>query len=308
MATRPFDLFDRRHDAVLRVAVHQVVDARYEGVGVAETHQRQHFGNSDLEIEGILVVRAFGFGPQDADCGQGCPLLSVVKGFESREFHRLHPGHDRSRAVARECGNQSEYQTENRSDGDALASHLLFAAAEQVPGADGADEQRGQHERRGDRMGELIDRYGREEYVPEGGHLVADGVDVEGAAYRILHPGVRYQDPEGRQIGADGREPGGGEMEASADAVPAEEHDGYERAFEEEGQDAFDGQRRAENVADEVGVVRPVGAEFEFEDEARGYADGEIDTEQAHPEFRRAFPEGIARAVVDGFHDRADDA
>ena len=51
---------------------------------------------------------------------------------------------------------------------------------------------------------------------------------------------------------------------------------------------------------DEVGVVRPVGAEFEFEDEARGYADGEIDTEQAHPEFRRAFPEGIARAVVDG--------
>ena len=57
-----------------------------------------------------------------------------------------------------------------------------------------------------------------------------------------------------------------------------------------------------------MGVVRPVGAEFEFEDEARGYADGEIDTEQAHPEFRRAFPEGIARAVVDGFHDRADDA
>ena len=57
-----------------------------------------------------------------------------------------------------------------------------------------------------------------------------------------------------------------------------------------------------------MGVVRPVGAEFKFEDEARGYADGEIDTEQAHPEFRRAFPEGIARAVVDGFHDRADDA
>ena len=48
----------------------------------------------------------------------------------------------------------------------------------------------------------------------------------------------------GKRIGADGREPGGGEMEASADAVPAEEHDGYERAFEEEGQDAFDGQRR----------------------------------------------------------------
>ena len=49
-------------------------------------------------------------------------------------------------------------------------------------------------------MGELIDRYGREEYVPEGGHLVADGVDVEGAAYRILHPGVRYQDPEADRL------------------------------------------------------------------------------------------------------------
>ena len=97
-------------------------------------------------------------------------------------------------------------------------------------------------------------------------------------------------------------------MEAFGDLVPSEEHDGDERALHEEGHDALDGQRSAENVAHEMGVVRPVGPEFEFEDDARGHADGEVDPEDAHPEFRRPFPERVARPVIDRFHDGADEA
>ena len=152
-------------------------------------------------------------------------------------------------------------------------------------------------------MGELIDRYGREEYVPEGGHLVADGVDVEGAAYRILHPGVRYQDPEGRQIGADGREPGGGEMEASADAVPAEEHDGDKRCFHKESQNTLDGKRRTEDVAHKPTVITPIRTEFKFQNDTGCHTNSKVDTENLHPEFGSTFPKFVTRTVVRCLHD-----
>ena len=152
-------------------------------------------------------------------------------------------------------------------------------------------------------MQELIDRHGREGHGRERTHLVADRFEVEVAAHGVLHPGVGHQNPPGREVGADGREPRGGEVEAFGDLVPAEEHDGDEGALHEEGQNALDGQRRTEDVAHEVRIVRPVGAELEFEDDARGYADGEIDAEQAHPESGRAAPERVARADVEGLHD-----
>ena len=85
--------------------------------------------------------------------------------------------------------------------------------------------------------------------------------------------------------------------------APAEEHHGDEGRFEEEGEDALDGQRGAEDVAHEVRIVGPVGAELEFEDQPRGDADGEIDAEEAHPEFGGPEPEFVLRADVEGFHD-----
>ena len=92
-------------------------------------------------------------------------------------------------------------------------------------------------------------------------------------------------------------------METPAHLAPAEEHHRDEGRFEEEGEDALDGQRGAEDVAHEVGVVGPVGPEFELEDQARGHADGEVYAEQAHPEFGRAEPERVLRADVKGLHD-----
>ena len=156
-------------------------------------------------------------------------------------------------------------------------------------------------------MEELVHRHGREEYLPERDHFVAYGFEVERTSHGVLHPGVGDQDPQCREVRADGREPCRREVEAFRDLVPAEEHDGDEGALHEEGHDAFDGQRGTEDVAHEMRVVRPVGPEFEFEDQARGHADGEVDAEQAHPEFGRALPELITRADVKGLHDGDDE-
>ena len=235
-------------------------------------------------------------------------MRTVVEGLHGREFHRLHAGDDRAGPVAGRGRDQREDEAEGRSDGDALAGHLLLAPPEQVPCADAHDEQRRQHERRGDGVEELVHRHGRKEHVPERGHLVAHRFEVERTAYGILHPCVGDQNPQGREVGPDGREPCRREVEALRDLVPSEEHDGDEGALHEEGHDALDGQRGTEDVAHEMRVVGPVGAEFEFEDDARRHADGEVDAEQAHPEFGGPFPEFVARADVEGLHDGEDEA
>ena len=298
-----------RRNAVLFVTVYQIVDARNEGVRVAESHQRQHFRNFDPECERAVVARADG--PVDrserSDRDQSRLLAPVVEGFHGRQLHRLRPSHLHGRAVARHRGHQREEQPEHRCDDDAPACELLLAFAQQIPCADADDYDGRQHVGRRDRVEELVDRHRRKHYVPERGHLLTGGLDVERRADGRLHPCVGYQNPQRREIGADGRDPSGCQMKAFRYLVPAEKHHGEKRSFQEKGHNALDGQRGTENVADEMGVVRPVRAELELEDQARRHADREVDREDADPEFRRALPEGIARAVVERFHDRADE-
>jgi hypothetical protein len=57
----------------------------------------------------------------------------------------------------------------------------------------------------------------------------------------------------------------------------------------------------AENIPDHPRIVRPIGAEFELEDDAGRHADSEIDGEQGHPELGQALPLGVAGAHVDRF-------
>ena len=158
-------LFLGGHDAALLVAVDQVVDARHEGVGVAEAHQREHFRDADLEPEGFAVDRAVG--PQYAHGGERRTLLPFVEGLHRGQLHGLHAGHDGSRTVAREGRDQGEDESESRGDGDALAGHPLFAPAQQVPCRDAHDEQRREHERRGDGVEELVDGHGRQRHGRE---------------------------------------------------------------------------------------------------------------------------------------------
>ena len=60
----------------------------------------------------------------------------------------------------------------------------------------------------------------------------------------------------------------------------------------EEGDNAFDGERCAEDVTHEPGVVGPVRAELELQDDTRGDTHREVDAEELLPKLR-----GIASEV-----------
>ena len=75
--------------------------------------------------------------------------------------------------------------------------------------------------------------------------------------------------------------------------VPAEEEQADEGGFEEEGHQAFDRERRAEDIADIMRVVGPVGAELELHGDAGGDAHGEVDAEQNTPEHRHVAPDAL---------------
>ena len=85
--------------------------------------------------------------------------------------------------------------------------------------------------------------------------------------------------------------------------LPAEEHQADEGGFQEEGHQALDGQWRAENVADVVGVVGPVGSELELHGQAGRDAKHEVDAEDGRPEPGNRPPDRAAGHHIDAFHD-----
>ena len=88
--------------------------------------------------------------------------------------------------------------------------------------------------------------------------------------------------------------------------VPAEEEHPDERRLEEERHQPLDRERRAEDVADVVRVVRPVGPELELHRDAGGDAHHEVDAEELAPEPRHVPVDLLARHHVDGLHDHED--
>ena len=77
---------------------------------------------------------------------------------------------------------------------------------------------------------------------------------------------------------------------SSRQPAPAEDPQSEERRLEEEGDQAFERQWRAEDVADEAGVLAPVHAELEFLHDAGGDADREVDQEQLAEELGQPVP------------------
>src|SRR5437764_1398771 len=73
--------------------------------------------------------------------------------------------------------------------------------------------------------------------------------------------------------------------------------------FKEEGHQAFDGERCAENVADIMGVVGPVGAELKFHGNAGGHAHRKINSEQLAPKTCGIAPNLPPGHDVSAFHD-----
>ena len=154
-------------------------------------------------------------------------------------------------------------------------------------------------------MAELAHGHRVCDYLPKGGggcHLAAYGIGIEGGAHGVLHPAVGYKYPVGRYGGTDAGKPCGCQMELGRDLLPAEEHHGKECGLHEEGEDALNGQRGAEHISNEPGIIAPVGAELELENEAGGDAHCKIDGEELHPEARCLLPEFVFLDEVQRLH------
>ena len=127
-------------------------------------------------------------------------------------------------------------------------------------------------------------------------------------ADRILHERVRDQDEVGGKPGAGHRDPQRGEMQAWRELVPPEDPQPQERRLQEEGRQALDRERRAEHVADELRVDRPVHAELELLDETGRDADREVDQKQRAEEVRQPKPRLVTRPPPQRLEDRDDRA
>src|ERR1700749_2935609 len=89
----------------------------------------------------------------------------------------------------------------------------------------------------------------------------------------------------------------------AAQPVPGKKEQPDESRLEEEGHQAFNGQRCAEYIAYIVRIIRPVRAELEFHGDAGRDAHGEIDAEQHAPEFDKVTPDLPTSHYEHGFHD-----
>ncbi len=79
-------------------------------------------------------------------------------------------------------------------------------------------------------------------------------------------------------------------MQALGEALSAIEEQAEKRGLEEEGEDAFHGERLADDAAGDAGELRPVGAELELHGDAGDDAEDEVDAEDASPEAGGLIP------------------
>ena len=101
---------------------------------------------------------------------------------------------------------------------------------------------------------------------------------------------MKYADSQRAEHG----DPERREVEARREPVPAEDPEAEERRLEEERRQALDRERRAEDVADELRVHRPVHPELELLHEPGRDADREVDQEQRPEEAGQPQPRLVA--------------
>ena len=106
------------------------------------------------------------------------------------------------------------------------------------------------------------------------------GLGVVFGAHRVLHEGVGNEDPVGREVHANRHAPDRGEVDAFRQAVPAEDPQAQECGLEEERGKRLDREWRAEHIAHEAGVLRPVHPELELLHDSGGHTQCEVDDQQ----------------------------
>ena len=267
------------------VALLDVLNARHVAVGVVGGEDGEHLGYLDARHD-----------------AERCAVAALFQPLGGGQFHGLIARGVDAALVACEHHAQCAQRGDGHAHTQGAQGELRLAAAQQVPAAHAYGEETARHPAAQDAVEELDNGYALEGHAEEVHHLVAHGVGVELHADGVLHPAVGHEYPPGRERGADAREPRGAEVELLADFVPAEEHHGDERRLHKEGHDALDGERCAENVAHEPGIVAPVRAELELKDDARGHAYGEVYAKELLPELGSMFPEVVLFDDVEGFH------
>ncbi|MDR6354202.1 hypothetical protein Q3H58_000873 [Pseudomonas psychrotolerans] len=216
-------------------------------------------------------------------------LADAIAGFVAQYDHRKHRGH-----------------AEGGGHGEGAPGEADVPTLEQVVAGDRQHEDGAGDIARGHGMDELHLGDGVEQQGTEVRELHAHGQVVEFGTDRILHPAIGHQDPQRREIRAQGHQPGHQEVLALGEPIPAEEEQADQGRFKEEGHQALDGQGCAEDVADIVGVVGPVGTELELHGQAGGDAQGEVDAEQLAPELGHVLVDLFAGHHIDRLHDPQD--
>ena len=265
----------------------------------ARRDEAQQPGNLD-RIAGRLRLQV-----GQADGGEGSRSgLGLPHRLDRGDLHLLTAAGGVAALVAEHDDGQRRGEAEARRHREGASRHIHMATLQNVEGADREHEHRARHIAGADRMHEFRLRDRIEQDLGEGGQLHAHRLRIELGADRIEHPAVCHQNPKRREIAAERDEPGRREMLHAGEAVPAEEEEADEGRLQEEGEDSFNRERRAENVADIMRVIAPIRAELEFHRHAGRDAHRKIDPEERAPEFRRVAPDRASGHHIDALHDR----
>ena len=256
------------------------------------------------DLDGVFEFLCFFVGYSE-DGDWGCAFGGFEETFHCSELRGLFSGDEAGGGIAGNwCGDGGDCP-EDECDGEGPLGEDDVAVFEEVVGADAHDEEgAGEHGADPD-VDEPVDGGRVEDEGPEVddfGAFASCGRD-DVVAGRGLLPTVGDDDPDGREDGSEADHEGGEEVHLLSDAVPAEDEDGEEARFEEEGEDSFGRESGAEDVADEAGIDGPVGAELELHDDSGRDADGEGNGEEFDPELGEAVPVGIACLEPDGLED-----
>ncbi len=268
------------------------------GAGGDQTHQ---IGDLHRVVGAHLLLIG------DAEQGEGGRgFLGVPLGFDGGQLDLLDLAHAIAGFVTQHDHRDDRGGTEGGGHGEGAPGEADVATLEQVVAGDRQHEDSAGDVARGHGVDELHLGHGVEQQGTEVGQLHAHGHVVELGADRVLHPAVGHQDPQRGEVRAQRHQPGHQQVLALGQAIPAKEEQPDKGGFEEESHQALNGQGRAEDVADIVGVVGPVGAELELHGQAGGDAQGEVDAEQLAPELGHVLVDLAAGHHIDRFHDSQD--
>ncbi|OIQ71606.1 hypothetical protein GALL_467740 [mine drainage metagenome] len=280
---------------------HQIVDAgdrRVERPGTDDAHQPRNMHGIARFVIGLIGDTE---GGERGGRGFGLPHR-----LDRGEFHLLAKARVIAAFVTQQDDRQGRGQTEGRGDGDGTARQFDMTPLQQIPRRNAQHEDRGGDVARRDSMHEFRLRDLIEHHVVKARHLHPHRHRVEGGANRVLHPAVCDEDPQSREVRADGDQPSHDHVLHLGQLVPAEEEQADKGCLKEEGHQPFDRQRRTENVADVLAIIAPVHAELELHRQAGSDAQDEVDAEQGAPELGHLTPDGAVGHDIDRLHDRDD--